>query len=44
MVRYVAHSNVMVNNHMYVDIEFITQNDSNNNIMKFGTPYAKLPA
>ena len=45
MVRYVhlnAHSNVMVNNHIYVDIVFFTQNDSNN-IMKFGTPYAELP-
>jgi len=33
----------MVNNHIYVDIVFFTQNDSNNNIMKFGTPYTSLP-
>jgi len=45
MVRYIylnAHSNVMVNNHMYVDTVFFAQNDSNN-IMKFCTPYAELP-
>lgn len=33
----------MVNNQAYVDTAFFTQNDTCNNILQFGTPYAEHP-
>jgi len=33
----------MVNNQAYVDTAFFTQNDTCNNIVQFGTPYAEHP-
>ena len=33
----------MVGNEAYVDIKFITQHDSCNNLLKCGTPYVEEP-
>jgi hypothetical protein len=34
-----ARNNVTVDNQAYVDIDFLNQNDSYNNILRCGTPY-----